>query len=66
MRSAACCRRSFDVAVERAVGIIGRKPRVHLLVRQPLQLSRLATHPSALRRSPDLRSLADGHAPANG
>ena len=32
--------------------VIGRKPRAHLLVGQPLQLSSLATHPSALRHSP--------------
>ena len=42
---------SVDVALERAAGVVGRKPRAHLLVGQPLQLSSLATHPSALRRS---------------
>ena len=39
----------LDVALERSVAIVGGKPRIHLLVRQPLQLSSLATHPSALR-----------------
>ena len=38
------------VAVKRSVAIVSREPRAHLLVRQPLQLSSLATHPVVLRR----------------
>ena len=38
-----------DVALERAVAVVSRQARPHLLVGQLLQLSSLATHPSALR-----------------
>ena len=41
----------LDLALERSVAIIGLKPRLHLLVRQPLQLSSLGTHSTALRHS---------------
>jgi ribosomal protein bL25 (Ctc-form) len=38
-----------DVTLERTVAIVGGEARAHLLVRQPLQLSSLATHQSVLR-----------------
>jgi hypothetical protein len=41
----------LDVAVKRSAGVVGRKARLDLLVGQPLQLSSLATHSSALRVS---------------
>ena len=40
----------LDAALERTIAIIGGEPCANLLVRQPLQLSSLGTHPSALRR----------------
>ena len=44
--------KQLDVLLQRAARIISRKPRAHLFVGKPLQLSSLATHQS------DLRSLA--------
>jgi hypothetical protein len=41
----------FEIVVERSIGIVGGKPRAHLLIRQPLQLSSFASHPFALRHS---------------
>ena len=37
------------VLVERTAGVVGRKPRVHLFIGQPLQRLRRATHQSGLR-----------------
>src|SRR6185503_19441445 len=39
----------LDVGIERAARVVGRKPRRYLLVGQPLELSSLASHSSALR-----------------
>ena len=39
-----------DVALERSIGIVRLKPRIHLPVGQPLQLPILDTHRSSLRK----------------
>ena len=41
----------LQIAIERTAGIVGRKPCAYLLIGQPLKLSSIASHSSALRHS---------------